>query len=230
MGRVGAAVGIKDGQQAYPRAWLCERVIVAGVDTYLVRARSARSTDAEPPADPDELAMASSPARPGLHSCVGPRSAGPGLRSVSRSASPSKQATIDERRSRCAATGLRQAFRQALTRRRACAWRTSAIGSAAMSGEQYCFKEVRARHQSPPARPSRVHGLLASGRPHWRDRVPLRCPACLAHRLDSGPQRLRGGRSGARRIASNDDGRRVALVVARTKDPADGERGLRQQQ
>ena len=124
-----------------------------------------------------------------------------------------EQATIESEEP-LRADGLTAAFRQALT---AAGLAMADIGYriGTMSGEQYWFKEVdlatsrllRGRHEFMDSgiRPT------ASAR-----RAPLRCRCCSASRPMAARKGYARGRPGAGPRPSNDDGRRAALVLART--------------
>lgn len=150
MGRVGAAVGIKEASKLINEQGV-ERVIVAGVDTYLVAATLRAFDDRNrllTPANSNGFI----PGEAGVAVLVGPGDEVTGL--VVRSLGLAVERATIESEEPLRADGLTAAFRQAL----ATAGLTMAeigyrIGT--MSGEQYWFKEfdlatsrlLRGRHE-----------------------------------------------------------------------------------
>ena len=126
MGRVGAAVGIREASKLINEQGV-ERVIVAGVDTYLV-AGTLRTFG-----ERHRLLTAANsngfiPGEAGAALLLGPGKAGPGLavRSLGLGVEPTTIGSEEPLR----ADGLQTAFRQALASAGTRRWPRSAIGSA----------------------------------------------------------------------------------------------------
>lgn len=207
MGRVGAAVGIREASRLVNER-AAERVIVAGVDTYLV-AETLRALDERhrllTPANSDGLI----PGEAGAALLLGPGDAGPGL-AVRSLGLGVERATIESGEP-LRADGLTAAFRQALADA-GLAMAQIGYRIGAMSGEQYWFKELdlatsrllRGRHEFMdlwhPA-----DGVGETG--------AASLPCCLAVAWAAARKGYAAG-DPALVCAGNDDGRRAALILS----------------
>ena len=207
MGRVGAAVGIKEASKLINELGL-QRVIVAGVDTYLIsgtlRAFDERSRLLTPANSNGFI-----PGEGGAAVLLGPGNTGTGLAICSLGLAV-EQATIESEEP-LRANGLTSAFRQALV---TAGLKMADIGYriGTLSGEQYWFKELelatsrllRGRHEFMdiwhPADCIGETGAAAS----------LICMGVAWTAARKGY----AGNNPVLESISNDDGRRAAMTLA----------------